>query len=493
MTDLPILSITILIPIVSAAYIGVFISQSKSRNRETYAIYVTILSNILTLITTIYLLIKFDFKETTYQFVEKYTWINSIGLDFYIGIDGLSIFFVFLTALLTLISVVFSLFVSRQYIKEFLLCFLVLESFCIGTFVSLNLLLFYIFFEILLIPMYLIIGIWGGENRVYAAKKFFIYSFFGSIFLLFSIICLYIKTNSLNIPELYILAPNLSIHLQSVLWSAMFLSFAIKIPIFPLHTWLSDAHVEAPTEGSIMLAGILLKIGGYAMIRILLPIFFKVSLGLGNVLLWISAFTIVYAALIAIHQSDMKKMIAYSSIVHMGYVTGGIFSFNERAITGAIFQMISHTIISASLFLIIGILYVRGGSKKITAYGGVANSMPVLATLFMVVTLASIGLPGLSGFIGEFLIILGMYEENNIAAIVSAIGIILTAIYMLNLYRKLMLATDNQHQFPDLYRNEQFALISLTILILLIGICPNIILKFIKNSVIILLNMNEIL
>ena len=486
MLDLPILSISILLPLFSALYITFFISQSKSPRKQIYVIYVAILSSTLTLVATTYLLFSFDKNEESFQFVEKYRWIDQIGLEYFVGVDGLSLFFVFLTALLSLICIIASLFTIKKHIKEFLLCFLMLESFCIGAFSSLNLLLFYGFFEVILIPMYIIIGVWGGENRIYAAVKFFLYTFFGSVFLLLALIYIYTQVGTFNMIELNILLPQLPLEVQKILWIAMFISFAVKVPMPPFHTWLPDAHVQAPTAGSVMLAGILLKLGGYAFLRVSLPMLPSASEAFSEYVLWASSFAVIYASLVAYVQVDMKKMIAYSSIAHMGYVTGGIFSFTEKGINGAVFQMISHGLISSALFLVVGMLYDRHHTKEISKYGGVATSMPLLSTLFMIAMLGSIGLPGLSGFTGEFLSIVGIYEVNPLMGLLSAFGVVLGAMYMLRLYKEVIFGqATNQDviKFKDLYLYEKVALVPLIILIIYIGILPDDILRIIQLPV----------
>lgn len=475
MSDLPILSISIFLPLVSALYITFFISHSKSSRKQIYAMYVAILSSVLTLIATLYLLIRFDPEFQGYQFIEKYSWIDAIGLDFHVGIDGLSVYFVFLTALLTLICIVASLFAVKKNIKEYLLCFLLLESFCIGAFSALNLLLFYGFFEVILIPMYLIIGVWGGEDRVYAAIKFFLYTFFGSVFLLIALIYMYSQTGTFEFVELYEKLPLLSLEVQQYLWLATFISFAIKVPMVPFHTWLPDAHVQAPTAGSVMLAGILLKLGGYAFLRVSLPMLPGASEYFSVYVMWISGFAVIYASLVALAQKDMKKMIAYSSVAHMGYVTAGIFSLTIAGIGGAVFQMISHGLISSALFLVVGMLYERHHTKEISRYGGVATSMPVLATFFMIAMLGSVGLPGLSGFVGEFLSIIGAFDANPVIGVVCAFGVILGAVYMLKLYKCVMFGEVTDESilgFKDLKSYEIAALVPLIVLVIYIGILP---------------------
>ena len=445
--------------------------------------YVANLASVLTLITTTYLLVSFDPEIADFQFVERYRWIDAIGLEFYVGIDGLSVYFIFLSALLTLICIVASLFTIKKNIKEFLLCFLLLETFCIGAFSALNLLLFYGFFEVILIPMYLIIGIWGGENRVYAAVKFFLYTFFGSVFLLVALIYIYTQTGTFSIIDLAEILPGFSLKVQQYLWLATFISFAVKVPMVPFHTWLPDAHVQAPTAGSVMLAGILLKLGGYAFLRVSLPMLPGASEYFSMYVLWISGFAVIYASLVALAQTDMKKMIAYSSVAHMGYVTAGIFSFSVIGIGGAVFQMISHGVISSALFLIVGMLYERHHTKEIAKYGGVATSMPVLATFFMIAMLGSVGLPGLSGFVGEFLSIVGVFDVNPIVGILCAFGVILGAVYMLKLYKCIMFGEVSDAAiitFDDLKLYEKAALVPLIMLIIYIGLVPSGILAMIN-------------
>jgi NADH-quinone oxidoreductase subunit M len=483
MSNLPILSISILLPLFSALYITLFISHTKSSRKQIYTMYVAILASVLTFIAATYLLVSFDPEITDFQFVERYNWIDSIGLEFYVGVDGLSIYFVFLSALLTLICVIASVFTIKKNVKEFLLCFLLLESFCIGAFSSLNLLLFYVFFEVILIPMYLIIGIWGGENRIYAAVKFFLYTFFGSVFLLVALIYIYSQAGTFSIVDLVDIVPSFSLSVQQYLWLATFVSFAIKIPMVPFHTWLPDAHVQAPTAGSVMLAGILLKLGGYAFLRVSLPMLPEASEYFAIYVLWISGFAVIYASLVALAQTDMKKMIAYSSVAHMGYVTAGIFSFTVIGIGGAVFQMISHGVISSALFLIVGMLYERHHTKEIAKYGGVAASMPVLATFFMIAMLGSVGLPGLSGFVGEFLSIVGVFGVSPIIGIICAFGIILGAVYMLKLYKCVMFGKVSDIsiiKFEDLKSYEKIALVPLIFLIIYIGLVPNNILETIN-------------
>ncbi len=487
MFNFPILLISIIWPLISTFCIVLFSNEKKNKlTNNNRIIYLALFSIVINCYFAIYILVNFDSSIGEFQFIENYSLIPSIGLNLFLAVDGLSLFFIFLSPMLTLISVIIISFTVKKLIKELIICFLLLESFCLGTFLSLNLLIFYAFFEIILIPMYIIIGVWGGKNRVYAAAKFFIYTFFGSVFFLISIIYIYIQTSTFNIIELVNITPNLPFNIQKLLWLGIFFACAIKIPIIPIHTWLPDAHVQAPTAGSVMLAGILLKIGGYAILRILLPMFPMVSVLFSSYVLLLSAIAIIYASMIALSQYNIKNMIAYSSIAHMGYVTAAIFTFSSTGISAAIFQMISHTLTSSGLFLIIGMLYQRNKTQDIDQYGGVATVMPTLAVLFLIIVLASIGLPGLSGFIGEFFSILSVYKTNPLIGIILVLGGILGVIYMLKLYRDIMLGEivhNNIKSFKDLSLYEKITLIPLGILIIYNGICPNYILTNIKATV----------
>ncbi len=497
MDNLSIISFLIFIPLLSAIYIAIFTKANEKISEKTgekgkavseggnHLQIIAFASTALNFLLSIYLLYAFDSKLQGYQFTERLMSIESIGFEYYVGIDGISIYFVLLTTFLSLILIPNILSIESSK-KSYLICFLLIESLCIGAFCALNLLLFFIFFEIILIPMYLIIGIWGGENRIYAAVKFFIYTFFGSVFFFISILYLFSQLGSLDFAELYDSAPTLSFEEQKWLWFALFFAFAVKLPMPPFHTWLPDAHVQAPTAGSVILAGVLLKLGGYAMMRILVPMLPAPSLEYAIYVLYISGFAIIYASLTSLAQKDMKKMIAYSSVAHMGYVSAGLFSFNEYGASGAMFQMISHGIISSALFLAVGVLYQRHHTKEISAYGGVAHTMPKFAFIFLIAVMGSVGLPGTSGFIGEFLSIIGSYKANMLVGILAASGVVFGAIYMLKLYKDVMLGSANaEHtlKFPDLTFSEKFALVPLAILIVYLGVFPSHILSVINMPI----------
>jgi NADH-quinone oxidoreductase subunit M len=482
----PILSITILLPLVSALYIMLCVNQQDQASKEIYAKYIALLSSLFTLICSIYVLLNFDETQPGYQFVEHTPLVPGIGLDYHIGVDGISILFVLLTTILTPICILATLNSITKRVKEYLICFLLLESVVIGFFFSINLLLFYVFFEAILIPMYLIIGCWGGEQRVFASIKFFIYTFFGSVLFLLSLITIYTQIGSFDIAYLANDGQKIVRDLPSWIWVAIFIAMAVKVPMLPFHTWLPDAHVQAPTGGSVMLAGILLKVGGYGMIRVLLEVLPEHSTTFAPWVIYLSVAAIIYAAFVAIAQTDMKKMIAYSSISHMGYVTAGIFSSTGVGIEGAMFQMISHGFISSGLFLVVGMLYDRVHTKDIIAYGGVAHNMPLLATFFMILTLGSVGLPGTSGFIGEFLSLVGIFKYDMVLSAFAASGVVFGAIYMLGLYKKVMFGEVKKPEIKklkDIQIHEIMALFPIIVLIIYIGIQPDSVLSLFKLEI----------
>lgn len=486
MFDFPIVSMNIILPLIGALFIMLFVSQSTSVHQTLFAKYVAVMSCIFSMISSIALYISFDRSASNMQFVEKSSWFPAIGLEYHVGVDGMSILFIILTSLLTFISILISLFSVTNKVKEYLACFLLLESLVIGFFSSMNLLLFYLFFEAMLIPLFLIIGIWGGEDRIYASIKFFLYTFFGSLLLFASLVMIYSLTSTFDIERLSLMMSNVDINLSRILFIGTFIAFAIKVPIWPLHTWLPDAHVQAPTGGSIMLAGILLKVGGYAMIRVSLALFPEASFYFADFIIWLSAIAVIYGSFVAIAQTDMKKLIAYSSVAHMGFVTAGIFSMTYAGIRGAVFQMVSHGIVSSGLFLSVGMLYERNHSKEISKYGGVASKMPIFASFLMIYLLGSVALPGTSGFIGEFFILFGLFYDFPIETILIATSLVLGAIYMLSLYRALMFGEITNKEvatFKDLEIYEVIVSLPLVILVIYLGIYPNAILPLLDFQV----------
>lgn len=454
---------------------------------DTFSYIIAIGISIITLFLNIFLFTGFKPELQTIQFETSLIWIKSLNLYYHIGVDGISFFFILLTTILIPICIVSSVNSIKFKVKEYLIAFLLLECSVIGVFCALDLMLFFVFFEVMLIPMFLIIGIWGAENRIYATFKFFLYTMFGSVLLLIGIIYLYTEFGTFDILKLPKYTATLPFIVQQWLWVAFFIGFAIKIPMWPFHTWLPDAHVQAPTSGSVLLAGILLKIGGYGLLRFSIPFFPEACKYFASYVFVLSYIAIIYASLIAIMQQDMKKLVAYSSIAHMGFVTIGIFTLESKGMQGAIIQMISHGLISSALFLCVGVLYDRMHTKEINKYGGVALRMPIFATIFIFFIMASIGLPGTSGFIGEFLVMLSVFEVDKLSAALSAFGIILGAGYMLWLYKRVILG-EIVHQeirsLMDINYREFIIFLPLVILVLIIGIYPKIITCILDSSMI---------
>lgn len=480
----PLLSSAIICPL-----IGVLLILCTTKE-EKYIKVIALLSSLFSLLSSVFIYLNFDKATSGFQFQELHSLIKSMGMNYHLGIDGISIFFVILTAILTPLCILASWESIKVRVKEYMVAFLVLEALVIGVFCALDFILFYIFFEAMLIPMFLLIGIWGGERRVYAAIKFFLYTLAGSLFLLVAIIYIYQNTGILNIIHLHGLVPDFSAKEQNLLWLAFFVSFAVKVPMVPVHTWLPDAHVQAPTAGSVILAGILLKMGAYGFLRFSLPMLPEASHYFSGLVFALSAFAIIYASCLAFVQTDMKKLVAYSSIAHMGFVTMGIFSFNQMAIEGALFQMISHGVVSAALFLIVGVLYDRMHSKEISQYGGVATKMPMFTFVFMLFTMASIGLPGTSGFVGEMLVIVGTYQVSQLYAALAATGLVLGAAYMLWLYRRVIfgvITNPKVEELKDLSRREWVIFAPLLILTILLGVYPKIITDVLHTPVLALL------
>jgi NADH-quinone oxidoreductase subunit M len=470
MASWPVLSVTIFLPLVGAALIALLRGDDEPARRN--ARWIALWTTLITLVVSLYLLLHFDSSSAEFQFVEKRPWLAGT-IIYQVGVDGISLPFVILTTALMPISILAS-WKSVQYrVKEYMIAFLVLETMMVGTFSALDIVLFYLFFEGGLIPMFLIIGVWGGPRRVYAAFKFFLYTLLGSVLMLLAIIAMYGEAHTTDIIAL--LDHDFPRSLQTWAWLAFFASFAVKMPMWPVHTWLPDAHVEAPTAGSVILAAILLKMGGYGFLRFSLPMFPAASADFTPLIYTLSVIAIVYTSLVALVQEDMKKLIAYSSVAHMGFVTMGIFAGNQQGIAGGVFQMISHGIVSGALFLCVGVVYDRMHTREIAAYGGLANRMPIYAAIFMLFTLANVGLPGTSGFIGEFLTLLGTFRVNTLVAFFACLGLILSACYALWLYRKVVFGVLDKPSLAgilDVDRRELVIFAPLIILAIWFGIYP---------------------
>jgi len=476
--NFPILSSLILLPTIGA----LFLLFSKDKNSNTSK-YVALFTSFINFIISIYLWFLFDPSTSNFQFVEDKEWLKGF-VNYKVGIDGISILFIILTTFITPICIISVNNTIKNRLRDFLIAILVMESLMIGVFCSLDLVVFYLFFEAGLIPMFLIIGIWGGTRRVYSAFKFFLYTLLGSVLMLVAIISIYWLSGTTDIVQLYELG--IDDKYQNLLWLAFFSSFAVKTPMWPVHTWLPDAHVEAPTAGSVLLAAILLKMAGYGFIRFSLGLFPVASELFTPLVYVLSLIAILYASLVALMQEDMKKLIAYSSVAHMGFVTLGIFTITQQGIEGSIIQMISHGLVSAALFLCVGVVYDRMHSRLIKTYGGLVSVMPKYSILFMLFTLAALGLPGTSGFIGEFLILMGAFKDNFLVAIIASLGVIFGAAYMLWLYRRVVfgnLTNKDLLKIPDLDSSEKFILWSLAIPVLFFGFYPEPLINTIEVSV----------
>ena len=472
MTDIPILSLTIFLPLLGAMIILLIKDDENSVNNIKK---VALLTSVGVFLLSLFIWLQFENSNPGYQFQEKFRWFNDFNFYYHIGIDGISLFMVILSTFLTPLCILSSWESIKKRVKEYMIAFLFLETVMIGMFASIDILLFYIFFEVVLIPMYLIIGIWGGDRRIYASFKFFLYTLLGSVLMLIAIISIYRLTNSMSIEDLQ--GNYFAKNVQMYLWLAFFASFAVKIPMWPFHTWLPDAHVEAPTAGSVILAGVLLKMGGYGFIRFSLGMLPEASEYFSPLVMTLSIVAVVYTSLVALAQTDIKKLIAYSSVAHMGLVTIGIFIVNAQGLEGAMIQMISHGVVSGALFLCVGVIYDRMHTRDINFYGGLVNRMPIYATVFMIFMLGSVGLPGTSGFIGEFLVIVGAFKYSSIVVIGSASGIVLSAVYMLYLYKRIILgeiSNEKLSEILDLNNREKIILIPLAIAVIFIGIFPNI-------------------
>lgn len=475
----PILSAVIFLPIFGALWILLI-----KRSSETSIKWTALLISLVTFILSIPLFSSFDKTDAKMQFTETYDWVPSWGIKYALGVDGISVLFVLLSTLLTILCVTVSWKSIKEKTKEFYAALLLIEGSMIGVFCSLDLFLFYIFWEAMLIPMYLLIGVWGGPNRVYAAIKFFLYTLVGSVLMLVGIIVLYINTGK-SFDILQMMTMHYPYNMQLILFWAFFAAFAVKVPMWPVHTWLPDAHTEAPTAGSVILAGILIKMGAYGFLRFSMPLFPEATKAMAPAMMILSVIAIIYGGIICLGQTDLKRLIAYSSVSHMGFITLGIFALNVQGIQGGILQMINHGIVTGALFLCVGIIYDRTHTRQIADYGGVATVLPIYAAFFMVFTLASVGLPGTNGFVGEFLIIVGGFTASKTLGVLAATGIIIGAAYMLWLYQRVFFLETNPkvQGHPDMDMREIMTIVPLIILVLWIGIYPNTFLSFMDASV----------
>jgi len=491
--DIPILTFITFIPLFGALMLAGAAVIGKADGRaqlERNAPRAALVISVAVLILSIVMTLDFDSSKAGFQFIDDTPWLGG-GIEYRVGVDGISVLFVLLTAFLTPFCILASMTSVKTRMLEYMIAFLVLETLMIGVFVSLDLILFYLFFEAVLIPMFIIIGVWGGKNRVYASYKFFLYTLLGSVLMLAAILWIYFYSGQqLSAPttdmRVLIEESKIPAGVQTWLWVAFFASFAVKMPMWPVHTWLPDAHVEAPTAGSVILAGILLKLGGYGFLRFSIPLFPVASLKLAPIIFWMSIIAIIYTSLVAYRQKDMKKLIAYSSVAHMGFVTMGIFTFNTQGIQGGIFQMLSHGIISGALFFCVGVIYDRMHTREIAFYGGLVSKMPVYAAFFLLFTIANVGLPGTSGFVGEILTMVGAYQVNPWIAFGAAFGMILSAVYALHLYREVIfgeVVNEKLEGILDVTKTEVFILGTLAFFTILLGVYPSLITDVTSASV----------
>ncbi|WP_300392041.1 NADH-quinone oxidoreductase subunit M [Henriciella sp.] len=485
MGNFPILSAVIFLPLAGAVLIMLVRAMTGSQENDVAtgnkALTAGLIFSVATFLASLVMLASFDMDAEGYQLVEEVSWFANV--QYKLGIDGMSLMLILLTTLLTPLSLIASFGSVKERLTEYTIAFLVLETFMIGVFCALDLVVFYVFFEAGLIPMFIIIGVWGGADRIYASYKFFLYTLLGSLFMLAAVVFMYLQAGTSDITQLetFAFAPEV----QTWLWLAFFASFAVKLPMWPVHTWLPDAHVQAPTAGSVILAGVLLKMGGYGFLRFSLPMFPDASQFFQPMMFALSVIAIVYASLVAWRQTDMKKLIAYSSVAHMGFVTLGIFSFTEVGVQGAIFQMISHGLISGALFLIVGVVYDRMHTREIAAYGGLVHKMPVYAAIFMLFSMANVGLPGTSGFVGEILTMTGAFQASTWAAAGAALGVIFSAVYMLTLYRRTVFGQVTNpalEGIKDVSVKELITLVPLLIGTLLLGVVPNLVFDVTRES-----------
>ena len=480
--DWPLLTIVTFLPLFGALFLLMIRGEDDvvAQNARHVSLWVTG----FTFLVSLTLLIGFDPQMPGYQFEEKAEWLPGTGIGYHMGVDGISMPFVLLSTFLTPLSILASWRSIKVRVREYMIAFLVLETMMVGMFASLDMLMFYLFFEAVLIPMFIIIGVWGGARRVYAAFKFFLYTLLGSVLMLVCMLAMYIEVGTTDIPVLT--GYSFGVGMQTWLFLGFMASFAVKVPMWPVHTWLPDAHVEAPTAGSMILAGVLLKMGGYGFIRFSLPMFPHASEFFAPLIFALSIIAVIYTSLVALAQSDMKKLIAYSSVAHMGFVTIGIFTLTEQGIAGAMFQMISHGLVSAALFFCVGVVYDRLHTRDISAYGGVAAVMPRYAVFFMFMMLASVGLPGTSGFVGEMLVLVGAWKASTWVAFFTATGLVLGATYMLWLYRRVMfggIVNDDVRAMEPMNRREFAIFLPITVLVLWFGVYPASLLDLMAGSI----------
>jgi NADH-quinone oxidoreductase subunit M len=470
MTDWPILSTVTFLPLVGVLLL--LLTREDGPFGRRNILNVSLFTTVFTFIVSLFIWIGFDNSNAGFQMVEKHDWLGS-GISYHLGVDGISMLFVILTTFLMPFCVLASWDTIEKRLKEYMISFLLLEVVMVGVFVSLDVVLFYVFFEATLIPMFVIIGVWGGKDRVYASYKFFLYTLLGSVLMMLAIMAMYWQAGTTDMTEL--LKYGFPAGMQTWLWLACFAAFSVKMPMWPVHTWLPDAHVQAPTAGSVILAGVMLKLGGYGMIRFSLAMFPIASEHFAPLVFSLSVIAIIYTSLVAMMQDDIKKLIAYSSVAHMGYVTMGIFAANVQGLQGALFQMLSHGIVSGALFLCVGVVYDRLHTREISAYGGLVNNMPKYAVAFMIFTMANVGLPGTSGFVGEFLTIIGVFRVNTWVALFAATGVILSASYALWLYRRVIfgaLEKESLKSLLDLSGREKLILYPLIALTIFYGFYP---------------------